>query len=185
MSYFAAMRAVLQLDEKVYPAIHESGRAVTFCLINILGFGALHAVTALYYIEAMFREAATGQAMSGAMKIQFVTVGIGVAFLMHAGAALFLWVFSRGFGGRTAFLPVYFNLGLSFIGLWPAAPFMAALQAGAGGALTRVFFGLAAIYGLGVVFMGVKSASGLSMNRMALSMLVTIIVVISLLYLWV
>ena len=184
MRYVAAMRSILQLDENIYPAIHSAGRAVTFCMINVVIFGILHAFSALYFIESLFHDAVTGQAMPTAVKVQFITLGVGVAFLMHAGAALFLWVFSRGFGGRTAFLPVYFNLGLSFIGLWPLAPVIAAAQAGAGGTLLHGVLALTAIYGLCVIFFGTKNASGLSMTRMSVAMLVTIVVVISLLYLW-
>jgi hypothetical protein len=182
MYYFAAMRAILQLDENVYQSIHAAGRAVTFCMINVSIFGVLHAFSALYFIESLFRDSNAAIPMAG--KIQFITIGVGVAFLMHAGAALFLWVFSRGFGGRTAFLPVYFNLGLSFIGLWPLAPVLAALQAGVQGPLLHVLVGLAAIYGLCVIFLGTKIASGLSMLRMSVAMTVTLMVVASLLYLW-
>jgi hypothetical protein len=184
MSYFAAMQSILKLDEQAYQAVHAAGRAVTFCLINVLVFGLLHALSALHFMGSMLQEGAAGQVMATPVKIQFITLGIAVAFLMHAGAALFLWVFSRGIGGRTAFLPVYFNLGLSFIGLWPLAPVLAAVQAGVGGPVAYVFLGLASIYGLGVIFMGTKNASGLSMLRMSVAMLVAIIVVISLLSLW-
>ncbi len=181
MNYIAAMRSILQLDEKIYQAIHAAGKAGTFCMINVLVAGLLYGFFVLRFIESMVGDADAAQAVPAATVIM---VGVGMTFLVHAGAALYLWVFSRGFGGRTAFLPVYLNLGLSFIGLWPLAPFLAAAQAGAAGGFANVFLILTAIYGFCVVFMGVKNASGLSMVRMSVAMLVTVIVVVSLMSLW-
>jgi hypothetical protein len=81
-------------------------------------------------------------------------------------------------------LPVYLNLGLSLIALWPLAPALAALQAGNRGGLLHGFIGLAALYALCVIFIGTKSASGLSTSRMSVAMMVTLVVVVSLMYLW-
>lgn len=184
MNYTSSMRAILQLDEGVYPLIHNAGKAVNYGMINILVFGLLHSISALHFSETLLQTGETGPAIPNALKLQLMAVGVGVAFLMHASAALFLWVFSRGFGGRTAFLPVYLNLGLSLIALWPLAPALAALQAGNRGGLLHGFIGLAALYALCVIFIGTKSASGLSTSRMSVAMMVTLVVVVSLMYLW-
>lgn len=182
MTYTSAMRSVLFLGENIYEDIHTAGRAKRFCMLNVLVFGLLHALFAIHFSTALFPD--NGQGLPAAVKIQIMVLGAGVAFLMHAGAALFLWVFSRGFGGRTHFLPVYMNLGISFVGLWPLAPALAALQAGVAGVLWQGFAVLAALYGLCVVYMGTKNASGLSAMRMSLAMVVAIIVVVSILSLW-
>lgn len=184
MNYTSAMVAILQLDQGIYPAVHHAGKAVNYCMINILVFGLLHSMSALYFAEAFASVGEAGQTIPWALKLQVMAVAVGVAFLMHAGAALFLWVFSRGFGGRTAFLPVYLNLGLGLIALWPMAPALAALQTGVRGVALQGFFILAALYGLCVIFIATKSASGLSTLRMAVAMVVTIVVAVSIVYLW-
>ena len=181
MNYIAAMRSILQLDEKIYHDVHVAGKAATFCMVNVLVCGLLYGFFVMHFIGSMVQDTVAAQAVPAATVIMY---GVGTTFLMHAGAALYLWVFSRGFGGRTAFLPVYLNLGLAFIGLWPLAPFLAAWQAGLGGAFVHVFLVLTAMYGFSVIFMSTKNASGLSMARMSVAMLVTLIVVGSLLSLW-
>jgi hypothetical protein len=103
---------------------------------------------------------------------------------MHAGGAMFLWVFSRGIGGNTAFLPVYFNLGISFIGLWPLAPVLAAVQAGIRGPAALLLLVITSLYALFVIMFGTKSASGLSMAKMSTAMTITIVFVTCFLYLW-
>jgi len=184
-SYSADMRAVLRFDETVYPSIMAAGKAVRYSMINVLVFGLLHALSSLHFSAALLQEAGPIEPIPGMSKVFFVAMGVAVAFFMHAGAALFLWVFTRGIGGRIAFLPVYFNLGVSFIGLWPLAPALAAIQGGSGNPALYVFLGLASVYALGVVFFGTKSASGLSMIKMAGAMAVTILFVSCFLYLWV
>ncbi len=179
MNYFDAMKSVLQFDEAVYTDIMTSGKGVRYCMINVLGFGLIHAVFSLYVSGLLWSP---GFGFAGILL--FMMAGIGVAFLMHAGAALFLWVFTRGAGGGVEFLPVYFNMGIAFIGLWPLAPVLSSIQAGYIGHGLFALLSLTSIYGLLVIFFGVKSASRLSMYRMAAAMTVCIVVVGSMLYLW-
>ncbi len=185
MNYASAMQSVLRLDETIYPAILASEQTTRYCMVNVLVFGVLHAVFSLSFSDALMIDAQMTESIPFISKSIFVLIGIAVAFFMHLGGGLFLWVFSRGVGGNTAFLPVYFNLGISFIGLWPLAPFLAAAQAGYSGGGTSVLLGLTAGYGLAVIFFGTKSASGLSLTRMSIAMGLAIIFVASFLYLWV
>jgi len=184
MNYPLAMQSVLQLDETIYPAIMKSSRTARYCMLNVLIFGFLHALFSLIFSPGLLAEGQPAASLPLMSKIIIILIGIAVAFFMHAGAALFLWVFSRGIGGSTAFFPIYFNLGISFVGLWPLAPLLAALQAGYRGAALQILLGLAAIYGLAVIFLGSKSASGLSMKKMLVAMSVTIVFVACFLYLW-
>ena len=185
MNYALAMQSVLRLDETIYPAIMKSSRTARYCMLNILIFGFLHALFSLIFSPALLADGQMASPLPLISKIIFILVGIAVAFFMHAGAALFLWVFSRGIGGNTAFFPIYFNLGISLVGLWPLAPLLAAMQAGYSGAAMQILLGLASIYGLAVIMLGSKSASGLSMKKMLVAMGVTIIFVACFLYLWV
>ena len=184
MNYALAMQSVLRLDETIYPAIMQSSRTARYCMLNVLIFGLLHALFSLMLSPALLAEGQIAAPLPLISKIIFILIGIAVAFFMHAGAALFLWVFSRGIGGNTAFFPIYFNLGISFVGLWPLAPLLAALQAGYSGAALQILLGIAAIYGLAVILLGSKSASGLSMKKMLIAMGVTIVFVACFLYLW-
>jgi hypothetical protein len=99
--------------------------------------------------------------------------------------ALFAWVFCRGFGGSTLFLPVYLALGIAWIALWPLAPIMAAMQVQTPSTGVVLMLAAAAGLALGVVFRALKSASGLSQLRMLLVMAVVIIYIFSFMYLWV
>jgi hypothetical protein len=179
MNYFGAMKDVLQLDEAVYSQLMTSGKIVRYCMLNVLALGMIHALFSLYF---------SGLLWSGEIrfveKFFFAAAGVGVAFLLHAGAGLFLWVFTRGAGGRIEFLPVYFNMGISMIGLWPVAPVLSAVQAGFRGPGLYFLLGATSIYGLAVIFFGAKSASQLSMVRMTAALAVCIMVVGSMLYIW-
>lgn len=184
MNYPSAMQAVLRLDESVYPAIMAENRTVWYCVVNISVFGILHALFSLYFSNSMMAGSPSVESLSLASRATIILVGVAVAFFMHAGAAMFLWVFSRGIGGNTAFFPVYFNLGISFIGLWPLAPVLAALQSGINGTALLFLLFIASLYALAVILFGTKSASGLSMTRMSAAMTITIIFVACFLYLW-
>lgn len=185
MNYASAVQAVLKLDETVYPAITAEKRTVRYCVINVLVFGILHAFFSLHFSEAVLIEGQNSGPVPIISQVLFIIIGAAVAFLMHAGGALFLWVFSRGIGGSTAFLPVYFNLGISFAGLWPLAPVLAALQSGAGGPAMYSILALTSAYALAVIFFGIKSASGLSTARMGAAMATAIVFITSFMYLWI
>lgn len=185
MTYLSAMKAVLRLDESVYPAMVAEDRTIRYALINVLAFGVVHALFSLYYSRAMTVADGGLGPLPAVLQIGFILIGAAVAFLMHMGAALFLWVFTRGIGGHTAFLPVYFNLGVSFVGLWPLAPALAAVQAGVRSPGAWAFLGAASVYGLGVILIGAKSASGLSLPKISAAMLAAIIFIISFMYLWI
>src|SRR6056297_3111128 len=118
MNYPLAMQSVLQLDETIYPAIMKSSRTARYCMLNVLIFGFLHALFSLVFSPALLTQGQPAAPLPLLSKIIFILIGVAVAFFMHAGAALFLWVFSRGIGGNPAFFPIYFNLGISFVGLW-------------------------------------------------------------------
>jgi hypothetical protein len=178
MNYFYAMRAVLQLEESVYTDIMASGKFVRYCIVNVLALGIIHALFLMYLGNMLLSP---GPVMA---KISFIGAGAGLAFLMHAATALYLWVFTRGAGGRVEFIPIYFHTGISAIGLWPLALVLAAVQTGTGGPMMAGLLIGTGIYGLSVIFIAAKSASQLSMTRMVAAMAVCLVVVSSMLYLW-
>jgi hypothetical protein len=185
MTYASAMKAVLRLDESVYPALMAEHRTIRCAMINVLTFGVVHALFSLYHSRAMTAGDGVVESLPAHLQVAFILIGAAVAFLMHMGGALFLWVFTRGIGGNTAFLPVYFNIGVSFIGLWPLAPALATVQAGIRSPAAWVFLFAASVYGLAVILIGAKSASGLSLARISIAMLAAIIFIFSFMYLWI
>lgn len=184
MKYFPAMQSVLALDESIYGRIMVHEASIRYSTINVGIFGLIHAVSSLLFSRTLLSGEGLPYTPDGATQAFMVLMGIAVAFLLHGGAGLFFWAFARGVGGRTAFLPVYFNLGIAFIGLWPLAPILAALQVQWGSPLLYGATLLASGYGLLVIFGAVKNAAGLSLLRMALAMLLTISYIGCFLYLW-
>lgn len=179
MTYFTAIKAIVQLEEAVYPELAISGKIARYAVINVMALGAIHALFSLYFSNMLLSP---GVAFAG--KVLFIAAGIGVAFLVHAGAALFLWVFTRGAGGRVEFLPMYMNIGLALVALWPVAPFLSAVQSGIGGTGVYILLGASSFFGLMVLFTAAKSASQLSARRLAAAMAVCIVVIASMLYMW-
>ncbi len=179
MNYFTAMKAVLQLDETVYTSIMAAGKISRYGVITIVIFGTIYALFALYF---------DGKLMSpdipALSRLFFIGFGIGVAFLMHAGASLYLWVFTRGAGGRVEFLPMYMNLSIAAAGLWPLAVVLPAYQSGIRGTGLYILLWGATVYGLLVIAAGAKNASRLSTARMIAAFAVCILVVGSMLYIW-
>lgn len=184
--YAAAMQGVLTGQEVVYEEMFREQKSVSYCFVNVFLFGLFHAVFVLLlagYIGGGPEESRPG--LSVQTQAAVLASGIMVAFFMHAGAALFFWVFARALGGRPAFLPLYLNLGVGFIALWPLAPVLAAFQAGIGGVILLVILGMLALFATAVVFAALKSASGLSTLRMSAAMVLTVAYVACFLYLWV
>jgi hypothetical protein len=179
------MRDVLMGQEVVYEELFREQKSVSYCFVNVFLFGLLHAVFVLFLAGYVWGGAESQAGLLLQTQAAILASGIMVAFFMHAGAALFFWVFARGLGGRPAFLPLYLNLGVGFIALWPLAPVLAAFQAGIGGGILVFILGMLALYATGVVFVALKSASGLSAFRMGASMVLTVAYVACFLYLWV
>ena len=185
VNYPAAMQEVLRGREAVYEELLREQKSVIYCFLNIFLFGLLHAALVIILAKNAL-GVPEGQAGIGMQtQVAILCSGIMVAFFMHAGAALFFWVFARGLGGHPAFLPLYLNLGIGFIALWPAAPVLAAFQAGVGGPWLGLVLLIASLYALKVIFAGLRSASKLSVGRMGVAMILTGAYVACFLYLWV
>ncbi|MFO7801058.1 MAG: hypothetical protein R6V55_02045 [Desulfovermiculus sp.] len=179
------MQDVLRRQEGVYEELFREQKSVSYCFVNVFLFGLLHAIFVLFLAGYIWSEPESQAGLPVQAQVAVLASGIMVAFFMHAGAALFFWVFARGLGGRPAFLPLYLNLGVGFIALWPLAPVLAAFQAGIGGGILVAVLGMLALYATAVVFAGLKSASGLSVLRMSAAMALTVAYVACFLYLWV
>lgn len=177
---------ILCLDESVYRQIVTKEKlSLWYTATNVAVFGLIYGLSALYFSRYLVTESGAELVLTTQLKVMVVLMGISVAFLIHGGAALFAWVFCRGFGGSPYFLPIYLVMGAAWIALWPMAPLLAMLQTKAGGGSLIIWLGAASLYGLMVFFHALKSASGLSTPRMIVVMAVVIIYIISFMYLWV
>ena len=185
MSYPAAMQDVLRCQELVYETLFREQKSVRYCFANVLLFGLLHAVFVLMFARHVWSVSGVSVSPTLQTQIAIICSGVMIAFFMHAGAALFFWVFTRGLGGRPNFLPLYLNLGVGFIALWPLPPVLSAYQAGIGGPVLLVVLAALSLYAAVVVFFGLKIASGLSASRMVTVMVLTAVFVACFLYLWV
>ena len=185
MSYPAAMQDVLRCQEPVYETLFQEQKSARYCFANVLLFGLLHAVFVLMFARHVWGVSGVSVSPTLQTQIAIICSGVMIAFFMHAGAALFFWVFTRGLGGRPTFLPLYLNLGVGFIALWPLAPVLSAYQAGIGGPILMVVLAVLSLYAAVVVFFGLKIASGLSASRMVAVMVLTAVFVACFLYLWI
>ncbi len=182
MTYFQHMLRVLKLDATVYRDVASGQLPMRYCMINVTVLGLIYGWASVHFANALLaRQPGAAVAFNPLM---IVLVGVAIAFFMHGGLSLFVWVFCRGIGGSPQFMPTYLFIGMAAIALWPLAPAVSALQAGAAGGALRVFACAAALYGTAVIFVCVKAASRLSPLKMTLAAVATVVYVGCFLYLW-
>lgn len=154
-----------------------------YCIINLLILGLIYGYSASFFSKIVLIEKGFDTGSFNAAKI--IIAGIPVAFLMHAGAALFVWVFLRAIGGKANFIMCYFNIGVASISLWPLAPFIAAIQTNT---QIPLMVGLAlcfSLYGFAVNVLMIKATFQLSQLKMFIATSVTVTYIGCFLYLWV
>ena len=182
MNYFRHMRRVLWLDPSVYTEI--SSAALRYCVVNVTVLGLIYGIAAVRFSGRLLAQ--TGSPVTGSFNpLVVMLAGASIAFLLHGGAALFVWVFCRGIGGRPAFLPLYLNMGIAAISYWPLAPVTAAYQSGGTSPAGHLYAIIAAAYALAVTFIAVKQSSGLSHVKALLAIAACIIYICCFLYLWI
>jgi len=182
MHYFSAMRRVLGLQGEVFNEIARQNRLLTYCVINVALLGCIYGGASIYFSQIVLARSESVHV--GFNPLLVFMVGLSFAFLMHGGAALFIYVFCRGMGGRVTFMPPYLTIGVAAISLWPLAPMVSAMQAGMGGAILQVAAIAAALYALAACYIAVYRVSGLSHAKMAIAVSIAIIYAGCFLYLW-
>lgn len=182
MSYVGHMGRVLTLDGGVYRALAATQLPIRYCMLNVTLLGLFYGAASIHFATRML--AAEGDAAATFNPVMLLLVGTSLAFVMHGGLALFVWVFCRALGGNPQFMPTYLFIGTAAIALWPLAPAVSAMQTGAAGAVLTTYAVLAAAYGALVLFVAVKAASGLSAIKMTLAAAATVVYVGCFLYLW-
>ena len=178
------MLRLLALNSSAVREIFKRGLALKYCSVNVLIFGLIYGFSAIYFSQPVLSS--SGSQIAGATfnPLMILMVGASVAFLMHAGAALFIWVFCRGIGGNQFFSPVYMGMGVAAIAFWPVAPGLAAVQAGFMGLFLSVFTLAASLNAAAVIYITVREVTGLSHLKMSIASVVTIIYIGCFMYLW-
>lgn len=184
MRYFDDMLRALRLDDALWAELTRDRRVLRYAVANVLVLGLVYGASALWFSQRMLAARGLAPEATTLNPVLVVLVGASVAFLMHGGLALFTWVFCRGIGGATAFLPLYLGMGAAAVALWPAAPAVALLQSGGRGAPLFVYLAAAVGYGLAAQYPAVRRASGLSHLRMAAAGAFTLFYIGCFLYLW-
>ena len=184
VSYPRAMQAVLRLEQAVFRQVLENGRGWQYSGVNVGLLGVIHAACSLHFARSAFETAGAVYVPEIRTALFVMMGGVTTAFLMHGALALVVWVFSRGMGGTRTFVPIYVTTGVAFIALWPVAPALAAMQAGTSNPLMLACLLAGTSYALVVVTAAVRSASGLSPTRTAISSVLALVYMGSFLYLW-
>ena len=181
MHYLRSMQQILTLNplEKKM----DLKRLQFYAIINVLMLGLIYGCFAALFSQEVLVE--KGFEVTGFNPFKIIVAGIPVAFFMHCGAALFVWVFFLAIGGKTNFLNCYFHMGMTAISLWPVAPLAAALQTGSASSLTLALSVIFSLYALAVNVRVLQTAFGLSSLKMTIATLVTLTYISCFLYLWV
>ncbi|MEX1298315.1 MAG: hypothetical protein AB1Z38_08635 [Desulfotignum sp.] len=174
MTYPVAMRLLIKLD--------PSG--VRQLPLNLLPWICIGHVSLLGLIYGGTAAWLSRDLLQGRSLLQLTLAGIPVAFLMHAGAALFLWVFLKALGGKASFLSAYFLMGVAAISLWIFAPFLAMIQVRPPSTILLGAFILTGVYGLAVTARTIQQAFALSNTRMTIALSAAVIYIGCFLYLW-
>ncbi len=183
-SYPRFMLRLLALDSATVRELFKKGLTLPYCSVNVLIFGLIYGLSAIYFSQPLLGRGGSLAAGNGFNPLMIIMVGASVAFLMHAGAALFLWVFCRGIGGSPLFGPVYLGMGVAAIASWPVAPGLAAMQADCLGSSLALFTLAASLYSAAIVYVTIREVSGLSHLKMSIASIVTLIYIGCFMYLW-
>lgn len=153
------------------------------CILNLAVLGLIYGCSAAFFSRLVLSQKGFDADAFNAVKI--IVAGVPAAFLLHAGAALFIWVFLRAIGGKANFMMSYFHIGVAAISLWPLAPVVAALQTGSRQPLMAVLALILTGYAFALNVRVIKASFQLSCIRMAIATSVTIMYIGCFLYLWV
>lgn len=183
MNYLTAMGNMLSFSPFPVTTTRGLKQLQLYAIANVLVLGLIYGISAALFSNVILAEKGFHPDAVNLAKV--IIAGIPVAFFMHAGAALFIWVFLKAMGGKSDFMTAYFHIGAAAISLWPMAPFIALMQIGAVSNFLIFMTGLFSVYGFAVIIRVIKQAFGLSAVRMTLATTVTLMYISCFLYLWV
>ncbi|MBA3008645.1 MAG: hypothetical protein KKF12_22185 [Proteobacteria bacterium] len=183
MTYLTSMGNILTFNMRYLQREIDMKRLQVYAILNVLVLGVIYGCSAAMFSQGILL--AKGFDATAFNPLKIIVAGIPVAFFMHAGAALFIWVFLKAMGGKANFLTSYFHIGTAAISLWLVAPFAAALQTGAVSPVITLLTGIFSLYAFAVNVRVIKTAFQLSTLKMTIATLVTLMYISCFLYLWV
>ncbi len=181
--YLTSMGNILAFNNIGFEKKIDIKRLQYYAILNVLVLGIIYGCSAAMFSKIILLKNGFDTTAYNPLKI--IVAGIPVAFFMHGGAALFIWVFLKAMGGKANFLTSYFYIGMAAISLWIVAPFAAALQTGAVSPVITILTGIFSIYALAVNIKVIKAAFQLSTFKMGIATSVTLMYISCFLYLWV
>ncbi len=183
MNYLTSMGNILAFKPIGLQKGLDIKRLQYYAILNVLILGIIYGCSAALFSQSILVEKGFEATAYNPLKI--IVAGIPVAFFMHAGAALFIWVFLKAMGGKANFLMSYFNIGMATISLWIVAPFAAALQIGTVSPVITLLTGIFSLYAFAVNVRVIKAAFQLSNLKMTIATSVTLMYISCFLYLWI
>ncbi len=182
MTYFETMLSLLK-GRCIPDPLSNLTRLQYYCIINVLIFGLIYGSSAIYLSSVHLITEPQGITLG--IKVKILMAGASIAFLLHAGASLFFWVFFKAVGGALPFNILYFQIGQASISMWPLAPFLAAFQAGLRHPVLSVITLFLSGYALMIYFKQVSAISKLTRLKLGIAFAVAFIYISCFLYLWV
>ncbi len=183
VSYFSHMSRLIALDASVYHEMMKKKLSLRYCVLNVFIAGLIYGVSSAWITKSMNFAAKNGDAVVFSPLV-VILVGVSLAYLIHGGTALFIWVFCKGIGGCSQFMPPYLNLGVASVVLWPLLPVVAMFQVGFRFWVLDIYLVVFTIFSMISFYLAVKCVSGLSTTKMVIAFVGTIIYVGCFLYLW-
>ncbi len=183
MNYLTSMGNILAFNAIGLQKGIDIKRLQYYAILNVLILGLIYGCSAALFSRVILMDNGFDATAYNPLKI--IIAGIPVAFFMHAGAALFIWVFLRAIGGKANFLTSYFYIGVAAISLWLVAPFVAFFQIGATSIVITILTAIFALYAFAVNVKVIKATFQLSTLKMTIATSVTLMYISCFLYLWV
>ena len=182
MTYFKSMLDLLKgtPDSR---QISDLKHLQTHCLINVLILGLIYGTSAIFLSKPILAQG--GHVLETPMMIKILMAGASIAFLMHAGASLFFWVFFKAVGGALPFNMIYFKIRQASISLWPLAPFLASFQAGLRHPILTVATLFFSGYALLINYRQILAITKLTGFKLSIAFIIAFIYISCFLYLWV
>ena len=111
MNYLNHMMRILKWDATVYGEWEASPLPLRYCMINVTVLGLIYGLASIQFAHALLAEQPNAAVAFNPLMI--LMVGVSIAFFMHGGLSLFVWVFCRGIGGNPRFMPTYLFIGMA------------------------------------------------------------------------
>ena len=183
MSYLSHMSRLIALDASVYHELMKKNLSLRYCVLNVFVTGLIYGISSAWITKSMNFAATSGDAVVF-NPLAVILVGVSLAFLIHGGTALFIWVFCKGIGGCAQFMLPYLNLGIASVVLWPLLPVVALFQVGLRYWVLDIYLVIFSIFSMIAFYVAVKCVSGLSTTKMVIAFAGTIVYIACFLYLW-